>query len=108
LTTNDQAIKERLLFIRCSRPLCSSQTTTPWRTSDPRVLTAGTPGTAREPGNNRPAPPEKGARTCCLRTQQCAISPAPRPAAGIPGTPKGAVLTRPPAKSRARPLIFHP
>jgi hypothetical protein len=30
LTTNDQAIKERLLLIqRCSRPLCSSQTTTP-------------------------------------------------------------------------------
>src|SRR5215207_9665955 len=70
--------RSRFIFLeiasykRCSRPLCSSQTTTPNHT--PHTSTCMT-GAARKPETNKPGdkhPQRRPHRSCCLRTQQCA------------------------------------
>ena len=80
----EQRHRSRFIFLeiasykRCSRPLCSSQTTTPYHT--PHTLTC-VPGAARKPETNKPTPQPRTPPTvghaaapwsCCLRTQQCA------------------------------------
>ena len=64
--------------LRCSRPLCSSQTTTPTHTTQPphqgsQTVMRRKPETPKTP---HPTPPQrqdhKGVGSCCLRTQQCA------------------------------------
>jgi hypothetical protein len=65
--------RSRFIFLeiasykRCSRPLCSSQTTTPNHT--PHTSTCMI-GAARKPETNKPG--NFHPRPCCLRTQQCA------------------------------------
>lgn len=71
---SSRAARSRFIFLeiasykRCSRPLCSSQTTTPNHTPHTRTCALGA---ARKPETNKyrrkPIP-----RPCCLRTQQCA------------------------------------
>jgi hypothetical protein len=67
-------------FTRCSRPLCSSQTTTP--SHPPHAHPGNQPcnvyglGHARDNRNNvHQAPPQGCPMSCCLRTQQCAKDP---------------------------------
>jgi hypothetical protein len=65
-------------YTRCSRPLCSSQTTTPNHTphthTPPKENIPCMIGAARKPETNKPTnnPAKDHRRPCCLRTQQCA------------------------------------
>ncbi len=103
---------------RCSRPLCSSQTTTPYPPHAPHPRQGRGTGTHRqEPGHRNnappPAPPPRGTapegRPCCLRTQQCAMD---RPAPARKRFPAGqSPAYSPPAPApapAANLLIFHP
>jgi hypothetical protein len=77
--------------IRCSRPLCSSQTTTRTTPTTPPPREAPRRGRNQDSGaprrdptrNNHPhpariTPPLAGnGRSCCPRTQQCANTPTP-------------------------------
>jgi hypothetical protein len=82
-------IRSRFIFLeiasykRCSRPLCSSQTTTPYhtpRTPGPQRPGTRTIGAARKPETQVPHRHRHPAKkrgtaapwSCCLRTQQCA------------------------------------
>jgi hypothetical protein len=88
--THDARIRSRFIFLeiasykRCSRPLCSSQTTTPYHTphtQPPKRRSTHVAGAARKPETSFPHPTPPGIqktpqghepRSCCLRTQQCA------------------------------------
>lgn len=110
--------------VRCSRPLCSSQTTTPYhtpRTNHPhkRGQPPRTANAARKPETPNPHPrtPRKGARgprPCCLRTQQCAKHEnRPSPTRTVPGHPapqkdKTTVLGAEKETTGRYLLIFHP
>ena len=86
ITPKGNSDRSRFIFLeiasykRCSRPLCSSQTTTPYHTPHTRPTKGNNRviGAARKPETNVPTPPRlprKGTRrpwSCCLRTQQCA------------------------------------
>jgi hypothetical protein len=80
-----QIFLEIASYKRCSRPLCSSQTTTPYHTPHTHNPQKGADtcmiGAARKPETNKPTtqprtPPKMGNAaapwSCCLRTQQCA------------------------------------
>ena len=84
ITPKGNSDRSRFIFLeiasykRCSRPLCSSQTTTPYHT--PHTLTCVL-GAARKPETHIPhhhhAPHQRWSNaaapwSCCLRTQQCA------------------------------------
>lgn len=104
---------------RCSRPLCSSQTTTP-STRPPTPTRVPVRTGSRNKRNTRTVSPCIAAkRSCCLRTQQCAKHNPHKPRPGTfptPHTPKGArtaVLTpghnrSGHAKQTFDSLIFHP
>ena len=77
--------RSRFIFLeiasykRCSRPLCSSQTTTPYHTPHTPPRKKGQQcmiDAARKPETNKyqepPQPKATAPRPCCLRTQQCA------------------------------------
>jgi hypothetical protein len=96
-----RAARSRFIFLeiassqRCSRPLCSSQTTTPYHTPHTHPPKTGNRviGAARKPETQVPEPRKKPPRPrpCCLRTQQCAKheTAQPRPAPFQDRTPKG-------------------
>jgi hypothetical protein len=105
------AARSRFIFLeiasykRCSRPLCSSQTTTPNHT--PHTFTC-TIGAARKPETNKPGTKP---RSCCLRTQQCAKHYPPPQTTSVPEP----TLQRRSARTNKRSvppgtylLIFHP
>src|SRR4029078_7970929 len=94
----DNSDRSRFIFLeiasykRCSRPLCSSQTTTPYHTphthpppkgqSNHAIDAAKKPETnkyrtttAKTPETHKHRPTQaksRSTRPCCLRTQQCA------------------------------------
>jgi hypothetical protein len=75
-------------FIRCSRPLCSSQTTTPSRPPPGTRPAAQTPRkqTPDQDMQEKPKQPNTGPqkdRPCCLKTQQCAKQQPPQPAGAL-------------------------
>jgi len=84
-----RAARSRFIFLeiasykRCSRPLCSSQTTTPNHTPHTQAPKGNHPcmiGAARKTRNTSPG--RKNPRSCCFRTQQCAkhkTAPSPTP-----------------------------
>ena len=71
-------LKLHLIILRCSRPLCSSQTTTPSHPSTTHVFTVDGLRPAQEQSETTryPCPLQPNwlsvLRSCCLRTQQCA------------------------------------
>ena len=74
-----QQHRSRFIFLeiasykRCSRPLCSSQTTTPYHT--PHTLHVRARCSQETRNKQAPEPPQpkpRQPRSCCLRTQQCA------------------------------------
>src|SRR6476619_6764003 len=74
-----QQHRSRFIFLeiasykRCSRPLCSSQTTTPYHTPHTSPHTRDQPHDRRSQETRNTSPgKEKPSRSCCLRTQQCA------------------------------------
>lgn len=77
-TPKGARVRSRFIFLeiasykRCSRPLCSSQTTTPYHTPHTHHPRQGE-ATVRsvQPGNQKHKSRGKP-RSCCLRTQQCA------------------------------------
>ena len=81
-TPKGHRIRSRFIFLeiasykRCSRPLCSSQTTTPYHTPHTQPLRADTCARcSQETRNTSPGtthPKGCATRSCCLRTQQCA------------------------------------
>jgi hypothetical protein len=79
ITPKGNSDRSRFIFLeiasykRCSRPLCSSQTTTPYHTPHTRPTKGNNRviGAARKPETNQPRE-GKPSRSCCLRTQQCA------------------------------------
>ena len=86
ITPKGNSDRSRFIFLeiasykRCSRPLCSSQTTTPHHTphTQPpkgRYVRSVQPGNQKQTSPTPPRLPRKGTRgpwSCCLRTQQCA------------------------------------
>lgn len=90
-------ILEIASYTRCSRPLCSSQTTTPHHTPHTHMCVIGAAG---KPETNvpHPQPPTKKSQpawSCCFRTQQCAkhYPPPPAAAAFLEPNPEGSVRT---------------
>jgi hypothetical protein len=79
---------------RCSRPLCSSQTTTPsTRPPTPTNRGAGTNRKQEQKKHQNVSPCIAAKRSCCLRTQQCAKHNPHKPRPGTfptpPHPPKG-------------------
>jgi len=78
--SSSRAARSRFIFLeiasykRCSRPLCSSQTTTPYHTPHTQPPKKGKPTMrSMQPGNQKHKSRElSNPRSCCLRTQQCA------------------------------------
>ena len=127
------AARSRFIFLeiasykRCSRPLCSSQTTTPYHTPHtptPRhkqKVNSVQGVAARKPETHKPhtphPPPKRGGHkpwSCCLRTQQCAKHYPPEPPpkrSRNTHPPKGdasSVLTTGKNPTGTYSLIFHP
>jgi len=94
---------------RCSRPLCSSQSTgnthpeTPAHPQTPKTEEPGPFGADKHQTtrNNKPTQP-----VCSLRTQQCAY-PHPRTTDHVPPNPKTGVLIAE-ARIQGNQLAFHP
>ena len=115
------AARSRFIFLeiasykRCSRPLCSSQTTTPNHT--PHTSTCMI-GAARKPETNKPAnhpPPQReGNQSTALLPQDPTVCqtlnhPHPLPHRSRTHPPKRGIRTRHKRKTSSRYLlIFHP
>ena len=79
ITPKGNSDRSRFIFLeiasykRCSRPLCSSQTTTPYHTPHTSPHKRDQPHDRRSQETRNTSPgKEKPSRSCCLRTQQCA------------------------------------
>jgi hypothetical protein len=92
-----RAARSRFIFLeiasykRCSRPLCSSQTTTPNHTPHTSTCMIGAARKTRNKQTRKPPQPKpQSSRPCCLRTQQCAKHyPTPQTTSVPEPTPQG-------------------